>query len=107
MAFVIIQTGGKQYTVRPGDTLDVEKLTDEVGSTVELESVLLVSRDGEVAVGRPTVPGAKVIAQRAISGCHWSDGIKSPVRRVPGTCCRPISLSWWLDDSRISSSGIS
>ena len=63
MEYAIIQTGGKQYRVQPGDTVDVEKLSAEVGSTLELDSVLLVSRDGEMSVGAPTVPEARVIAE--------------------------------------------
>lgn len=59
--FAVIKTGGKQYRVEPGQTLRVEKLTAQEGSSVEFPEVLLVSGD-QVTVGRPTVKGAKVEA---------------------------------------------
>jgi len=61
--YAIVETGGKQYKVAPGQTLRVERLPAEVGETVELDRVLLVQKDGEVIVGHPTVPGARVVAQ--------------------------------------------
>lgn len=61
--YAVIKTGGKQYRVREGDTLDVEKLPGEKGDPVELTEVLLVSQDGKAIVGSPTVPGARVTAQ--------------------------------------------
>ncbi len=57
--YAIIRTGGKQYTVRPGDLLRVEKLPQELGSEFELDEVLLVSGD-KIHVGEPTVKNAKV-----------------------------------------------
>lgn len=62
--YAIVETGGKQYKVAPGDVIDVERLTDfEPGDTVEIERVLLLSRDGQVTVGAPVVPGARVVAK--------------------------------------------
>ena len=61
--YAIVQTGGKQYRVEPGDTIRVETLPGDDGDTVELDDVLLVSQDGDVSVGNPTVPGAKVTAE--------------------------------------------
>ena len=63
MDYAVFKTGGKQYRVRPGDTLDVELLPNEVDSLAEFGDVLAVSRDGELTVGSPNVAGAKVIAQ--------------------------------------------
>ena len=63
MDYAVFKTGGKQYRVQPGDTLDVEKLPNEVDSLAEFGDVLAVSVDGELTVGSPTVPGAKVVAQ--------------------------------------------
>lgn len=60
--YAVVETGGKQYKVAPGQTIDVEKLPVEAGQTVELDRVLLISEDEKVAVGSPTVPGAKVVA---------------------------------------------
>jgi large subunit ribosomal protein L21 len=58
-----VRTGGKQYTVKPGDVLDVDKLPVDEGSSTELTDVLAVSKDGELIVGSPLVPEASVIAE--------------------------------------------
>jgi len=63
MQYAIIATGGKQYRVRPGDLVDVERLEVPEGETVDLEEVLLVARDGQVLVGNPRVEGARVTAR--------------------------------------------
>ena len=63
MDYAIVKTGGKQYRVKPGDVIDVEKLPSEEGSAVALTDVLALSRDGEVMFGAPLVPDASVIAQ--------------------------------------------
>ena len=60
--YAIIETGGKQYKVTPGQTIDVERLDVAEGDTVELNRVLLIADDDEVIVGTPTIDQAKVIA---------------------------------------------
>jgi len=60
--YAIIETGGKQYKVIPGQTIDVECLDIAEGNTVELDRVLLIADDDKVTVGTPIVDGAKVIA---------------------------------------------
>jgi large subunit ribosomal protein L21 len=62
LMYAIIATGGKQYRVQEGDLLFVEKLTAEADSTVEINEVLAVSKDGKLTVGSPVVDGAKVTA---------------------------------------------
>ena len=63
MGYAVIKTGGKQYRVSEGDTIDVEKLDAEVGSKATFEDIVLIS-DGKTAqVGAPTVAGAKVTAK--------------------------------------------
>ena len=61
--YAIVQTGGKQYRVETGDTIRVETLPGDEGDTVELDDVLMVSRDGTVTLGDPTVPGARVTTE--------------------------------------------
>ena len=61
--YAIVRTGGKQYRVKQGDSIRVESLVGDTGDTIELTDVLMVSRDGEVTLGNPTVPGAKVVAE--------------------------------------------
>ncbi len=59
----IIRTGGKQYHVKEGDVIKVEKMDGDVGSEVVLNDVLMVRGDGENAealLGTPTLPDAKV-----------------------------------------------
>lgn len=64
--FAIIETGGKQYIVKKGDKLQVERLSGENGSSVKLDKVLLTS-DGKTAqVGKPylnTEIEAKILSQ--------------------------------------------
>ncbi len=60
--YAVVKTGGKQYRVSPGDTIDVEKLPYEVGEQIELPQILLVAKDSAVEIGRPLVEGATVKA---------------------------------------------
>jgi large subunit ribosomal protein L21 len=60
--YAIIETGGKQYKVNPGQTIDVERLDVAEGNTVELDRVLLIADGERVIVGTPTVDGARVVA---------------------------------------------
>ena len=68
--YAVIRTGGKQYTVRPGESLDVEKLEGEVGARIELQDVLMVADGDDVKVGAPTVDGARVVAEIVEHGKH-------------------------------------
>ena len=61
--YAVIRSGSKQYRVRVGDIIEVEKLPVEPGQSVTLDDVLLVEQDGTVTVGTPTVPGARVVAE--------------------------------------------
>jgi large subunit ribosomal protein L21 len=59
--YAIIETGGKQYRVKPGDVVRVERLRGEVGSSVTLGEVLLVAGEGEPRVGNPHLSGVSVV----------------------------------------------
>jgi large subunit ribosomal protein L21 len=61
--YAIIRTGGKQYRVREGDRLAIERLDLPEGSDVQFDDVLLVSDGDSVSVGSPTVEGASVAAR--------------------------------------------
>jgi len=66
MNYAVIRTGGKQYRVTPGATLRIEKLTGEVGATVEFPEVLLAGSDDAEAplrIGTPLIDGAVVRGQ--------------------------------------------
>ncbi len=64
--YAVIETGGKQYRVQPGDIIDVELLPNvtEDEPKVVFDRVLLVDNDGEVQVGNPVVEGAQVHGER-------------------------------------------
>jgi large subunit ribosomal protein L21 len=63
MDYAVIRTGGKQYRVSPGDTLRVEAIEAEPGSTIEFDEVLLAADGGAVRIGTPLVPGVRVTAR--------------------------------------------
>lgn len=60
--YAVLETGGKQYRVAAGDKLEIERLPVEAGRPVTFDRVLLVSLDGSVKVGAPTVTNASVVA---------------------------------------------
>ena len=60
--YAIVETGGKQYRVAPGDLLDIELLPAEAGNSITLDRVLLVAEEGKVTAGTPTVANASVVA---------------------------------------------
>jgi len=60
--YAIVRTGGKQYRVEEGRSLDVDRLPAEEGTTVELGDVLLIAEDGSATIGKPTIEGARVLA---------------------------------------------
>lgn len=60
--YAIIETGGRQEKAVPGEVLKVQRLEAEVGETVRFDKVMLVNRDGEVALGQPYVDGVAVTA---------------------------------------------
>ena len=66
--FAIVQAGGKQYRVSAGDTIRVESLPADQGDTVTLDDVLMISHDGDVIVGTPTIEGATVAAEVVAKG---------------------------------------
>ena len=66
--FAVFQSGGKQHRVSEGQTIRLEKLDIETGSTVEFDSVLLVANGEEITVGAPFVAGGKVTAEVVTHG---------------------------------------
>ena len=58
--YAVIETGGKQYRVAPGETIDVEKLPGEVGSEIEFNKVLAVFKEPEQLLAGSEVSQAKV-----------------------------------------------
>ena len=68
--YAVIVTGGKQYRVEQGEYLRVESLAADVGSTLEIDQVLMVADGTEFKVGSPLVKGAKVSAEVLSHGRH-------------------------------------
>jgi len=60
--YAVIQTGGKQYRVTPGDTIQIEKLPWQVGSELELNTVLAVFKDPDQMLTGERLASAKVLA---------------------------------------------
>lgn len=60
--YAVIKTGGKQYRVREGDTLRVEKLAAEAGAKVQFDQVLMVGEGDQVKIGAPFLAGSQVSA---------------------------------------------
>lgn len=61
--YAVIETGGKQYRVKNGDTVTVERLLVDVGQEIRFERVLALSDGKSLNVGTPSVDGASVYAK--------------------------------------------
>jgi large subunit ribosomal protein L21 len=66
--YAIVRTGGKQYQVACGDQVRVEKLEGNVGDSIDLVDVLMVSDGDDVKIGQPVLENAKVTAKIAEQG---------------------------------------
>ncbi len=95
--YAIIEVGAKQYTIKKGDIIDVEKQSVDEGQDIPLKKVLLVSKDKKVEVGQPYVKDAKVEAvvlkhikgEKLISfkyrrrkSSHWKKGHRQQLTRL-------------------------
>jgi len=61
--YAIVATGGKEYAIEVGATIQVEKLDVELGAEVILDRVLLVADNDDIKIGAPFVDGAQVVAE--------------------------------------------
>jgi large subunit ribosomal protein L21 len=68
--YAVVETGGKQYRVTPGEELAVERLDGVKGDEIVFDRVLLVGGEGEARVGTPLVEGATVKAKVVHQGRH-------------------------------------
>ena len=73
--YAVVECGAKQHRVEEGQWLEVERLPQALGARVELERVLLLGVGAETRVGRPVVPGARVV-------CRVAGHTKGPKIRV-------------------------
>jgi len=63
MTQAVIKTGGKQYLVKEGEKIKIEKIEKKEGEEVEFKEVLFLEKDGKVKIGKPFVEGAKVLGK--------------------------------------------
>jgi len=68
--YAVILSGGKQYRVQEGDTLKLETLVEDVGSTINFDKILLVGEGEKIKVGKPYLEGSKVSATILSQGRH-------------------------------------
>jgi large subunit ribosomal protein L21 len=61
--YAVVKTGGRQYRVEPGETIDVERLPGAVGDTVDLSDILMVGNGNDVTIGTPTLTEVHVKAE--------------------------------------------
>jgi large subunit ribosomal protein L21 len=61
--YAVVNTGGKQYKVQKGETLRIEKIPGEVGSSVTFDKVLMVADGENIRVGQPVLENVAVQAQ--------------------------------------------
>ena len=83
MAYAVFKTGGKQYRVQKGDTLDVEKIDAEVGDEAKFDEVLLVNDGSTTTVGAPFVEGAAVTA-KVVDQFRGKKGVAFKFKRRQG-----------------------
>jgi large subunit ribosomal protein L21 len=60
--YAVLETGGKQYRVAPGDVVEVDRLEAEAGKAVVFDKVLFVANEGKISVGAPVVANATISA---------------------------------------------
>ncbi len=70
LMYAVIQTGGKQYRVKEGATLKIEKLELGEGDSIEFDKILMVGEGSDVKIGQPFVDGGKVSATVTSQGRH-------------------------------------
>ena len=68
--YAVFKSGGKQHRVMEGQVIKLEKLSVEVGATVEFKEVLLMAKDDDVSVGSPLLNGAIITATVIQQGRH-------------------------------------
>lgn len=68
--YAVLKSGGRQYEVRPGQVVKVEKLLGEVGDKVTLDQVLLFSDGTDIQVGQPVLANIAVQGQIVEQGRH-------------------------------------
>ena len=86
MSYAVIKTGGKQYKVKAGEILKIEKLQDsKPNSKIEFKDILAYGDDKSIEIGAPIVTGAKVEADLIeIDGINVLDQSKENIKKIRG-----------------------
>jgi large subunit ribosomal protein L21 len=66
--YAVIESGGKQHRVEPGEVLKLEKLGGAEGDVIDFEKVMMIGEGGDVKIGAPYVEGGKVTAEVVSQG---------------------------------------
>src|SRR5579883_2947076 len=90
--YAVVETGGKQVRVEPGQVVEVDRLPVEAGAEIPLGRVLLVVDGDRVVCGTPEVPGARVVAKVVARCGPASSGCGSTSRRST-TADMPVTAS--------------
>ncbi len=61
--YAVIESGGKQHRVEPGEVLKLEKLNASEGDTIDFDNVMMIGEGSDVKIGAPYVDGGKVTAE--------------------------------------------
>ena len=89
MSYAVIKTGGKQYKVKSGEILKIEKLPDSKADTkIEFKEILAYGDDKMIEVGSPTVTGAKVEADLV------KNGKKELIIKIDKKYFRPLEIDY-------------
>lgn len=95
--YAIIEVGAKQYSVKKGDIIDVEKQLAKEGKDITLNKVLLVSKEKRIQLGQPYIKDAKIEAEvlgqikgdkvvsfkyRRRKSSHWKKGHRQQLTRI-------------------------
>ena len=95
--YAIVEVGAKQYSIKKGDIIEVEKQTAKEGHDIALNKVLLLSKDKKTEIGQPYLKGAKVEAvvlkhikadkvisfkYRRRKSSHWKKGHRQQLTRL-------------------------
>ena len=83
MSYAVIKTGGKQYRVAKGDTIDVEKLDVDPGDEIKFLEVLLLNDGDATKVGTPLIEGATVTA-KVVDQFRGPKGVAFKMKRRKG-----------------------
>jgi large subunit ribosomal protein L21 len=95
--YAIIEVGAKQYSIKKGDVIEVERQVAEEGKDITLDKVLLVSKDKDVEIGQPYLKKARIEARvlkqvksrksvsfkyRRRKSSHWTKGHRQQLTRL-------------------------